>query len=377
MSRRRDALDHTPAPVRPGDSPDQTRDEMALIKDRVAAFVDGITTGAITLEDLAGRLLLAAADYIEEHGWTQDVFQDSDGAVCLHGAINRVALSPALKQPAIDRLERYLSVGCKQRRDSMTWNDDGRRTKAQVLAALRGAAGDHFPAARRVDMNEGVGLAAATGVSEDAIVQDRRDLLRKAIDLLQINDFGHRRACRWGLEEIVRLTSAAVSQEYATLGQRELHDALETLKKLHRQADKLRQRRDIKNALRYAEFPVMDTSAFIDGVDRVIDRLRLTGRHGRISSMRVVRLPAKVYMTVLTIALVQSASGKKPGRRTRPLHDLLAILWRIAGGAQDEEWEKAIRTAADTRMSEVAPALISARLKACELVQEVIRRAQD
>jgi hypothetical protein len=93
--------------------------------------------------------------------------------------------------------------------------------------------------------------------------------------------------------------------------------------------------------------------------------------------MRVVRLPAKTFMTVLAMDLVQSASSKKrrPDYRTRLLLDLLSILWSIASGAQDNEWERAIRKAKGSGKPEVPPALISARLAARDLVREVLRRA--
>jgi hypothetical protein len=124
------------------------------------------------------------------------------------------------------------------------------------------------------------------------MVQDG-DLLQKAVDLLRIGDVGHSQAYKWGLEEIVRRTKSALMQERATPRQRDLCKGLRQLGNLFRQADRLMQRPDIKDALRYARFPVIKINAFVDGIDQVVDRLHFTGRHGDVSSMRVVQLPPK------------------------------------------------------------------------------------
>ena len=38
--------------------------------------------------DKAGKVLLEAAEYMEEHGWCREEFFDDTGAVCLLGAIS-------------------------------------------------------------------------------------------------------------------------------------------------------------------------------------------------------------------------------------------------------------------------------------------------
>jgi hypothetical protein len=213
------------------------------------------------------------------------------------------------------------------------------------------------------------------GSPAEGVMAHDRDLLQEAVDLLRIN-VQHHQAYRWGLEEIVRRTKLALMQERATPRQRDLYKRLKQLENYFRQAAKLMQHPDIQDALRYARVPVIKINAFVDGIDQVVDRLHLTGRHGDASSMRVVQLPAKIYMTVLTICLVQSASAKRrpPGRKSRALLELLSILWEIASGRQDDEWDRAIRTVRRTPDPETVPAYVSASLEADDLVEDILRR---
>jgi hypothetical protein len=98
-----------------------------------------------------------------------------------------------------------------------------------------------------------------------------------------------------------------------------------------------------------------------------------------VSSTHAIRLPAKIYTTVLTIRLIQSASGKsdRPGRGNRLLLELLPVLWEVAGGNGADEWERAIRTARGTSNPKIAPAYASAYLEANDLVEDVRRRAKE
>jgi hypothetical protein len=84
-------------------------------------------------------------------------------------------------------------------------------------------------------------------------------------------------------------------------------------------------------------------------------------------------------MTVLTICLVQSASAKRrpPGRKSRALLELLSILWEIASGRQDFEWDRAIRTVRSTTNPETVPAYVSASREAADLVEDTIRRVKE
>lgn len=81
------------------------------------------------------QTLLAAADYIEAHGWCQGSRRDYLGRVCIVEAIDMVtAGGPALYNPAFnafyDRLGTSPSV----------WNDTTGRTKDEVLKELRNCA---------------------------------------------------------------------------------------------------------------------------------------------------------------------------------------------------------------------------------------------
>lgn len=84
--------------------------------------------------DEAGKLLLAAADYIEEHGWCQNHFSNFAGNVCARGALNRVRYSHYDGyMTAILRLNDYTKpVGGIYR-----WNDKVCHTKEEVIAGLR------------------------------------------------------------------------------------------------------------------------------------------------------------------------------------------------------------------------------------------------
>jgi hypothetical protein len=90
--------------------------------------------------DEAGKILLDTADYIERHGWCQNVYQNGLGNVCIMGALSRIVHRPVQLPEGrimeiLPRLTKYLGV---TRVDS--WNDAPGRTKEQVVDALRGAA---------------------------------------------------------------------------------------------------------------------------------------------------------------------------------------------------------------------------------------------
>ncbi len=78
-----------------------------------------------SLIDLPNR----AADYLAAHGWTQNTMRDSDGRVCLTGALKFCDPLPGdfpLARAVYDQLGR-----------AEKWNDERGRTDAEVLAALR------------------------------------------------------------------------------------------------------------------------------------------------------------------------------------------------------------------------------------------------
>jgi hypothetical protein len=82
------------------------------------------------------RILYAAADLIEEHGWCQHVPRDSHGHICVFTAL--LTDAPADAWRACQALERY--CGLTKPYYVTRWNDMPGRTKDEVLNALRGAA---------------------------------------------------------------------------------------------------------------------------------------------------------------------------------------------------------------------------------------------
>ena len=96
-----------------------------------------------TRVDEVGRVLLAAADDIEQNGW----WDGSDGGKMIGalGHLTNCALlaidldhkSPHGAARACNRLERHLGLS---RGGVPNWNDEEGRTKEEVVAALRAAA---------------------------------------------------------------------------------------------------------------------------------------------------------------------------------------------------------------------------------------------
>ena len=78
---------------------------------------------SVDIADIAHK----AADYIEKHGWTQGEYEREDGAVCLAGAISRVALGARVHD-----LDDLVPDSCV-----IQWQDRPGRTKDEVLALLR------------------------------------------------------------------------------------------------------------------------------------------------------------------------------------------------------------------------------------------------
>jgi hypothetical protein len=82
--------------------------------------------------------LLKAAQYIREHGWCQHRMEDTDGRVCLVGAIKRtlgMSLDSLVFGIEFNKMDTF--IGDK---DLGGWNDNPSRTKEEVIAALEGAA---------------------------------------------------------------------------------------------------------------------------------------------------------------------------------------------------------------------------------------------
>lgn len=80
--------------------------------------------------------LLAAADYIERHGWCQGKMIDKDGRVCVVGALASVITAiPAIRAPRIKVAQQAL---VSQLRMPVTiWNDQPGNTQEKVLKLLK------------------------------------------------------------------------------------------------------------------------------------------------------------------------------------------------------------------------------------------------
>lgn len=90
-------------------------------------------------------VLEAAADYMEDHGWTRGQFERR-GRVCLRGAISLVPRGGISVSGAITKLERYLHLNYMQDHIPsqgdiiVNFNDDRCKSKKQAVRILREAA---------------------------------------------------------------------------------------------------------------------------------------------------------------------------------------------------------------------------------------------
>jgi hypothetical protein len=115
-----------------------------------------IEVSALSAPLTVHKVLLNAADLIEQRGWTRGIHQDAEGRLCVHGAINVAVLGmPCVGNIVIFRLDEFLTGAWVQLRDYLLakgvepdsvsagciiWNDAPGRTKEEVLQALREAA---------------------------------------------------------------------------------------------------------------------------------------------------------------------------------------------------------------------------------------------
>lgn len=87
------------------------------------------------------RVLLAAADIIEQRGHATGCFEDGEGRVCMVGALQHAAYWSGLIQP-YDKRDTYISAQTKIEiyvgEHVPHWND--RHTGPEAIAALRAAA---------------------------------------------------------------------------------------------------------------------------------------------------------------------------------------------------------------------------------------------
>jgi hypothetical protein len=87
--------------------------------------------------DEIGQILLAAANYLESHGWCQHRLYSQDNMACAVGAIRMVTKGEGKENLARMRLARV--AGC-QWQTIPKWNDQKGRTAKQVIDAFRKAA---------------------------------------------------------------------------------------------------------------------------------------------------------------------------------------------------------------------------------------------
>ena len=81
--------------------------------------------------------LLAAANYIREHGWIQDRIEEySGGRVCMLGSLIAVTGQWGDRADTADEKLKLYHRGIRARCSVEDWNDDPRRTKDQVIRAL-------------------------------------------------------------------------------------------------------------------------------------------------------------------------------------------------------------------------------------------------
>lgn len=93
-------------------------------------------------EPTVPAVLTAAADLLEEKGWTRKVAEDSQGRHCLVGALFQVILNlppnnGSIYYDALEAVQQRLPGG-----RVVNWNDNPGRTAEQVIALLRRVAAE-------------------------------------------------------------------------------------------------------------------------------------------------------------------------------------------------------------------------------------------
>jgi hypothetical protein len=88
--------------------------------------------------DAIDRTILAAADYLQAHGWCRWKLEDSKGRVCISGALDKVSITCAARGAAaygkaIERIEDHHGVHL------VSFNDYQCKGKRQALAFMRAA----------------------------------------------------------------------------------------------------------------------------------------------------------------------------------------------------------------------------------------------
>lgn len=83
--------------------------------------------------------LLAAAEYIRQHGWCQNQVETHDGRVCTVGAMGKVTIHKR-EMDCSAAAKRFVDFNKIEPGFIGRWNDAPGRTKEEVIAALEAAA---------------------------------------------------------------------------------------------------------------------------------------------------------------------------------------------------------------------------------------------
>lgn len=99
------------------------------------------------------EVLLEAADYLENRGWTRGVYADENGCLCLAGALNLATIGRAAPYPYSSITDQQWALarqvtdlieercGIESGPALAEWNDAPDRTRSEVVSMLRRAAG--------------------------------------------------------------------------------------------------------------------------------------------------------------------------------------------------------------------------------------------
>lgn len=109
-------------------------------------FVEDFSTPEteVGVEDEVVKTLRRAAELIRERGWCQGVQEDDKRRLCVMGALHTAVhgshfkIGYPLVSAARAQLEQFVQINSRD--DAVDWNNHVERTKAQVIAALEGAA---------------------------------------------------------------------------------------------------------------------------------------------------------------------------------------------------------------------------------------------
>lgn len=145
-----------------------------------------------------------AADYLAEHGWTQGRMEDSDGAVCLTGA-----LRAAYRTHGRMYDWRIAAAVFASRGRAEAWNDEAGRTQAEVEAELR----DHPIRAQDLETTFGPQW-------REIVTLARRAAAMTSVDVARINTAAarvHHQQLAEAKESVLRAISAAHRDTMAEL----------------------------------------------------------------------------------------------------------------------------------------------------------------